>query len=450
MADPFGTGAGIVGIIGLAIQITQVVVQFGMDWKDAPDDVKAFMAELGTLKTVLSETNTNILLNPDFEVAFQSQSSLLLSQLGPSAPLSTDTNRMLEICRRDLDSMLKELKKRGQGHRLGWERLKGAFLAKDTRDSVENLCRQCQTLNNMLSIDAAVLGATTFKEVREARKEQQEISLAIRGGVDESNWRQENQEQQYERQTILQWLTPVDYAAQQSDFIGRRQKGTGQWLLDSAQFQAWLETDKQTLFCPGIPGAGKTILTSIVVEELTTRFCNDRTIGIAYLYCNFRRKDEQKAQDLLVSLLKQLSEERSHLPDSVKSLFDKHKVKRTRPSLDEISGVLQSVVATYSRVFVIVDALDECSISDGSRQKFMSCLSSLQAKCGVNLFTTSRHIASIETEFEGNVKLEIRASEEDVRRYLESHMFRLPGFVARSTELQEEIKSNIIQAVDGM
>jgi hypothetical protein len=66
MADPFGTGAGIVGVIGLAIQITQVVIQFGIDWKDAPANVKTFMAELGTLKTVLSETNTNIILNPDF------------------------------------------------------------------------------------------------------------------------------------------------------------------------------------------------------------------------------------------------------------------------------------------------------------------------------------------------------------------------------------------------
>lgn len=195
--------------------------------------------------------------------------------------------------------MLKELKKRGQGYRLGWERLKGAFLAKDTRDSVENLCRQCQTLNNMLSIDAAVLGATTYKEVREVRKEQQEwhqagaeISLIIRDGIDESNRRQDNQEQQRERQAILDWLTPVDYATQQSDFIYRQQKGTGQWLLDSAEFQAWLETDKQTLFCPGIPGAGKTILTSIVVDELTIRFSNDPTIGIAYLYCNFRQKDK--------------------------------------------------------------------------------------------------------------------------------------------------------------
>jgi hypothetical protein len=125
-------------------------------------------------------------------------------------------------------------------------------------------------------------------------------------------------------------------------------------------------------------------------------------------------------------------------------------MKRTRPSLDEISGVLQSVAATYSRVFIIVDALDECPISDGSRQKFLSCLFNLQAKCGANLFTTSRHIASIEKEFEGNVKLEIRASEEDVRRYLDGCMFRLPGFVVRNLELQEEIKTNIVQAIEGM
>src|SRR5438105_551348 len=56
---------------------------------------------------------------------------------------------------------------------------------------------------------------------------------------------------------ILDWLTPVDYGPQQTDHIRRRQPGTGQWLLDSPEFQTWLKTVKQTLFCPGIPGAGK-------------------------------------------------------------------------------------------------------------------------------------------------------------------------------------------------
>ena len=70
---------------------------------------------------------------------------------------------------------------------------------------------------------------------------------------------------------ILDWLTPVDYGPQQTDNIRRRQPGTGQWLLDSAEYQTWLKTSKQTLFCPGIPGAGKTILTSIVIDRSEER-----------------------------------------------------------------------------------------------------------------------------------------------------------------------------------
>ncbi|OBT47113.1 hypothetical protein VE00_03058 [Pseudogymnoascus sp. WSF 3629] len=453
MAELFGTGAGIVGVISLAIQITQVVVQFGTDWKYAPDNIKTFMAELGTLKTVLSETNINIILNPDFEAAFQNRPSLLLSQLGPNAPSTTDTKQMLEICQRGLGSLLTDLKNRGQGHRLGWERFKGAFLAKDTRDSVENLCRQCQTLNSMLSIDAAVLGATMYKEVREGRKEQQEwrqaeakTSFAIKSGTEQSSRWQENQD----FQAVLNWLTPINYADQQSDYINRQQPGTGQWILDSASFQTWLNTDKQTLFCPGIPGAGKTILTSVVVKKLTTRFQNDKSSGVAYLYCNFQRKDEQKAKDLLASLLKQLTQGRSSLPDSVKSLYESHKDKRTRPSFDEISRALQSVAALYSRVFIIVDALDECQIADGCRDKFLTELFNLQAEASVRIFATSRFIPGIVEKFKESINLEIRASDQDVQRYLNGHISQLPGCVARSLELQEEVKAGILKAVDGM
>jgi hypothetical protein len=90
-----------------------------------------------------------------------------------------------------------------------------------------------------------------------------------------------------EHQTILKWLIPVDYASQQRDYIKRRQLGTGQWLLDSEEFQTWLKTEKQTLFCPGIPGAGKTIITSIVIDDLFAKFQNDVSVGIAYIFCNY-------------------------------------------------------------------------------------------------------------------------------------------------------------------
>jgi Cdc6-like AAA superfamily ATPase len=273
-----------------------------------------------------------------------------------------------------------------------------------------------------------------------------QLSLATKYGVDQL---QEHREEG-ERQTIVDWLTPTDYGPQQSDFISRRQEGTGQWLLDSDEFQRWSSESKQTLFCPGIPGAGKTIITSIVVHHLCTKFQNDCTIGIAYIYCNFRRQQEQKPADLLMSLLKQLVQERPTVSENVMNLYRRHKDKRTRPPLDEISKVLHSVVTEYSRVFVAIDVLDKCHVSGGSREALVSEILNLQAKTGANLFTTSRFIPDITKKFRGSISLEIRASDADVRRYLDGHVLQLPSCVSRSLPLQEKIKTEIVKVIDGM
>jgi hypothetical protein len=247
---------------------------------------------------------------------------------------------------------------------------------------------------------------------------------------------------------ILDWLTPIDYGPQQSDYISQRQEGTGQWLLDLDEFQGWVNQSKQTLFCPGIPGAGKTILTSIMVDDLITRFQNDSTVSIAYIYCNFQRKDEQKIDDLLASLLKQLAQGQSSLPDSVKDLYDRHKVKQTRSSLDETLRCLHSVAAMYSRVFIVVDALDECQVSDNCQSRFLSEIFNLQVKYGANIFATSRFIPEITEKFNGSTLLEIRAHDEDVRKYLDGCISQSESKFLKS--YHEEIKAEITKAVDGM
>jgi len=293
-----------------------------------------------------------------------------------------------------------------------------------------------------------------FSELKDDLTLIQGSQVSLHDGIKRLDRHQSNREAAEERKAILDWLTPIDFAPQQSDFINRRQPGTGQWLLESAEFKAWVKAEKQTLFCPGIPGAGKTILTSIVVDELTTRFGNDNNVGLAYFYCNFRRQDEQKTEHLLASLLKQLLQSWPSLPEEVKSLYDKHKDKRTRPSLDEVSRTLQSLPARYSNVFsnvfIIVDALDECQTADGCRKRFLSDIFDLQAKCGASVFATSRFIPEIAEQFGGSMSLEIRASEQDVRRYVDGRIPHLPSFIGRSLDLQEEIKTEIVKVVDGM
>ena len=249
---------------------------------------------------------------------------------------------------------------------------------------------------------------------------------------------------------ILNWLTDIDYGPQQSDYLQRREPGTGQWLLNSAEYKKWLNTSKQTLFCPGIPGAGKTILSSIVVNDLHDRFHGDTAVGIAYIYCNFRQQETQKAEDLLASLLKQLSQKWSSLPDCVKALHDRHQTERTRPLTDEITKTLHSVAAMYSQVFIVVDALDECKESYDCRSKILTEIFSLKVQFGANFFATSRFVANIEEKFKESLSLEIRASDYDVRVYLDRRMSNLPSFVSRSPELQERIKNDIVKAADGM
>jgi hypothetical protein len=260
--------------------------------------------------------------------------------------------------------------------------------------------------------------------------------------------RQDNQE----NLDILEWLTPVDYAAQQSDFLRRRQAGTGQWLIDSPEYQTWIATQKETLFCPGIPGAGKTILTSIVVDDLHDRFGPDitSTVALCYVYCNFGRKDEQTLDDLMLSLLKQLGQNQASLPESVRDLYDRHKARRTRPSVEEIGRTLQSVATTYSRIFIIVDALDECQSSDGCRSRFISEILNLRNRTGANILATSRFIPDISERFQDSASLEIRASDDDIGHYLEGNILHLPGFVSRNTSLQKEIKESIMGTVNGM
>jgi Cdc6-like AAA superfamily ATPase len=249
---------------------------------------------------------------------------------------------------------------------------------------------------------------------------------------------------------VLDWLTPIDYGLQQTDHLRRRQPGTGQWLLSTQEYCNWVRERGTTLFCPGIPGAGKTILTSVIVDDLEHKFLGTTSVAIIYLFFNFNRKDEQKIEHLLSSLLKQLAQSHPTLPAAVGELYDRHKKKRTKPSSNEISRVLQSVTSEKSRVYIIIDALDECQTSGGCRAELVSEIFNLQSKTDVNILATSRYVPEIETMFREIPRIEIRANDHDIQRYLDSRMSELSSVVAMESDLRETITKGIIKAVDGM
>jgi hypothetical protein len=97
----------------------------------------------------------------------------------------------------------------------------------------------------------------------------------------------------------------------------------------------------------------------------------------------------------------------------------------------EISNLLQSQLDKFSKTFVIIDALDECS--ESNRESLITEILKLQS--GIHLLVTLQHIAGIECLLENAARLEILAKDEDVRRYLE-------GRIAREGRLKHHIKSD--------
>ena len=191
-----------------------------------------------------------------------------------------------------------------------------------------------------------------------------------------------------------------------------------------------------------------------MIDDIDSQFQDDISVGIAYLYCDFRRQSEQSVETLLASLLKQLAQKRASIPDCVRTFYDQFRNKPKRPTFDEISSILHAVSILYSRVFIIVDALDECKVTNACRKRLLSEIFKLQAggkaNMKANIFSTSRDNPEIVEEFKGSISLKIRAKDEDVQTYLAGHMDRLPSFVSSDLDLQNKIKATISNAVDGM
>jgi Cdc6-like AAA superfamily ATPase len=264
---------------------------------------------------------------------------------------------------------------------------------------------------------------------------------------------QTNTEKHALRQTILDWLSPLDYHPQHSDTFARSTEGTGQWFISSPQFRSWVSATNQTLFCPGIPGAGKTILTSIVIDHLQTKRGQSTETGIAYVYGNFQQ--QRKPVELLSSLLKQFLEDQDTIPEEVSTLYKEwHGPRQTQATLEEVCSHFQVVLKRYESSFILIDALDECCPGDPSCNVLLAELFRIQRKTKVNIYATSRFIAGatehVQAAQSDHLYLEIQAFGADVKRYLTGEMLQLPLCVRRNAELQTEIIDAITQCIEGM
>ncbi|THZ84287.1 hypothetical protein D6C84_04263 [Aureobasidium pullulans] len=280
--------------------------------------------------------------------------------------------KSLDVCRRivqDLQSELNKFADVGSADKSFRAKLKQSIqsLRWDQKEGADARGRILTSLT-LLEGEFRRLDSQTLRHTDEVVKDTQ-------AGVERLHKREDVKEQalnherlNVERQAILNWICPseIDYADKQSELVEKRQQGIGEWFLGSRDFEDWLHGTNTTLMCIGMPGVGKTMITSLVVSRVLKKYKDDSGIGLAYIYCQFARHQEQTSQYLMSSILRQLVGRQTIIPDAVKSLYRESSGKtRLRP--DEMSDLLDVVVSNLTRSIIMVDALDELPGFNGAR-----------------------------------------------------------------------------------
>jgi ankyrin repeat protein len=255
-----------------------------------------------------------------------------------------------------------------------------------------------------------------------------------------------------EDRSILSWISTLDMELKHSEHRRMRINGIGEWFLQSDEFKEWSSEDSQTsvLWCPGYPGTGKTMRTSIVIDYLSRNRLNSDT-ALAFVYCDKTRPDET-ALDLLSSICRQLASQKSELPLVLRKLYKQMTHEDERPGIDDTMLVILSLCDSFSSVFICVDALDECD-PNGERPILVSKLQWMRNH-SARIFMTSRwYHKAIPASFEHDYQIETKATSQDIRTFLHQRLYDEMELYNLSSEVSipaDSIIDLVIERCGGM
>ncbi|RPA76764.1 ankyrin [Ascobolus immersus RN42] len=265
-----------------------------------------------------------------------------------------------------------------------------------------------------------------------------------------------------ERAKFVSALCLFDFDAVQQERYSDHQDGTGTWFLESEPFQRWMKGLERVLYCPGVPGAGKSTLSSIVINRLKEEARIQRAgsglhsnsfpvkpIAVSFAYCNYKESGQSSSR-LLGNILGQLIKQLPDVPAEIRLLYHKPPW-RVADLLTALKRVLYHLKAAY----IVVDALDELGEGESARSEFVTALRKLSSTSdNAFLLVTSRPLADVDELFEEDLRLEIRASEKDLRVFIESRLTnasrRLRLLINDNNALRQQILGAIVESSDGM
>ncbi|MCJ1313134.1 hypothetical protein MMC25_006811 [Agyrium rufum] len=418
MADPLSITASIFAVL----QLTSVVTKYTQELRGASKESAKLLLELSSLRGIL-ESLSDFASSDDAWI--QSSKILIGGSDGSLARLNDD----LEGLRSQLEPVvgLKKVKKsvtwpfkheeiRKIFGRL--ERFKSLFMLAMETDHI-SLSREIN--NNVLDVKDKLADM------------QQQCNSSLRSD-------------------ILKWLSPVDPSTNHIEACAKHETNTGGWLLDSDQYQSWLRQDGEVLWLHGIPGAGKSVMFSTLVEGVRVRCDKLANTGHAYFYFDFKEPAKQNVENLYRSLLTQFSAQQPSIPSAVMKIYDESRDSPGAMKLNDLSDALFTVLGDFDRAYILIDALDECD----ERPLLLRRLQELARNAGKHwsLLLTSRGEYDIETGLSGvvthNFEIQTTDTQEDIRTLIRSRLRQDPQLKKRPSAVKKKIENALEEGACGM
>lgn len=251
------------------------------------------------------------------------------------------------------------------------------------------------------------------------------------------------------------WLGQIDYSEAFRRATKKRSPGTGRWLLNESLFQSWIQGSGsflglRILWVHGAPGAGKTVLSSTIIEYVRQKEVarKAKDCHVIYFYGDSTDGSKGTAFNICISALSQLLAQLSDIPNA---LLAGHRNaichgRYTISEADEVFDLFREVVAALSSVSLIIDALDECSgISD-----ITSWLGdATESVPSFRVIFFSRDTAAVRKELgqQPSIRMGAASTKQDVDSFLASAVDTLP---CTESNLKDRIFQTVSRKAEGM
>jgi hypothetical protein len=163
-----------------------------------------------------------------------------------------------------------------------------------------------------------------------------------------------------------------------------------------------------------------------------------KDVAVACIFCNYKERSTQSLEELVASILKQIIQNHPLASENIEAFCKEFRDKQRCPRLTNLTDALRSEIQKYSKVFFVIDALDECP--EDYQGRLIDELESISST--VYLMVTSRPLDLIKQQFQGAYHLNIQAMDGDVRKYIDSRLGIRRGQTKNEIALAKLVQEN--------